>query len=373
MELLIRKVNILLILAVYISKDTIFAQIIEDTGSLELVAILHRHGDRAPLHFYKNDPYKDEKKYWPNGLGQLTNEGKRKLYNLGKVFREEYKTFIPKYSAQAVRVNSSDMDRAHMSAAALLAGMFPPEGNQIWNDQLIWQPIPIHSVPNTQDKILAPLAPCPRFWAEHKKVLSLLSKLETPKDKKMYKYLTKYTGQNITSVCEALSIYDTLLVEERNGFILPQWTKNVYPYRLLEKASICPSTFTWNNIMKRIFGGPMVKEIVHQFQEKSEGRIKDMKLFLYSAHDTTIISLFRALNFKNYLLPDYGASIIFELHKKNNKYYVKMFYAHSAEIVPYEVEIPKCIVPCPLHKLSHITQYVRSVNWDTQCFEQKDD
>lgn len=50
-----------------------------------------------------------------------------------------------------------------------------------------------------------------------------------------------------------------------------------------------------------------------------------------------------------------------------------MFYAHSAEIVPYEVEIPKCIVPCPLHKLSHITQYVRSVNWDTQCFEQKDD
>lgn len=40
MELLIRKVNILLILAVYISKDTIFAQIIEDTGSLELVAIV---------------------------------------------------------------------------------------------------------------------------------------------------------------------------------------------------------------------------------------------------------------------------------------------------------------------------------------------
>lgn len=73
---------------------------------------------------------------------------------MGKVFREEYKTFIPKYSAQAVRVNSSDMDRAHMSAAALLAGMFPPEGNQIWNDQLIWQPIPIHSVPNTQDKVL---------------------------------------------------------------------------------------------------------------------------------------------------------------------------------------------------------------------------
>lgn len=76
------------------------------------------------------------------------------LFNLGKLFRKEYESFIDKYSVKAVRVNSSDYDRTHMSAQCLVAGWFPPSGDELWNEELIWQPVPIHSVPTNNDKVI---------------------------------------------------------------------------------------------------------------------------------------------------------------------------------------------------------------------------
>ena len=34
-----------------------------------------------------------------------------------------------------------------MSATTNLAGLYPPEGDEVWDDQLLWQPIPVYTVP----------------------------------------------------------------------------------------------------------------------------------------------------------------------------------------------------------------------------------
>jgi len=60
-----------------------------------------------------------------------------------------------KYSNEDIYIRSTSVDRALMSAAVNLAGLYAPIGDQKWNDKLgnLWQPIPIHSIPRDLDKV----------------------------------------------------------------------------------------------------------------------------------------------------------------------------------------------------------------------------
>jgi len=40
-----------------------------------------------------------------------------------------------------------------MSAEANLAGLFPPNGSEVFNPNLKWQPIPVHTVPANEEKV----------------------------------------------------------------------------------------------------------------------------------------------------------------------------------------------------------------------------
>jgi len=50
-----------------------------------------------------------------------------------------------------VHVQSTDYDRTLMSAYSNLAGLFPPAQSQVWNNDLPWQPIPVHTEPIDSD------------------------------------------------------------------------------------------------------------------------------------------------------------------------------------------------------------------------------
>ena len=40
-----------------------------------------------------------------------------------------------------------------MSAMTNLAALFSPEGISVWNPSLPWQPIPVHTVPISEDRV----------------------------------------------------------------------------------------------------------------------------------------------------------------------------------------------------------------------------
>ena len=57
------------------------------------------------------------------------------------------------YVTVQVHVRSTEWDRTLMSAYCNLAGLFPPQGSQVWNEKLLWQPIPVHTVPKDLDSV----------------------------------------------------------------------------------------------------------------------------------------------------------------------------------------------------------------------------
>nr|CAD7461155.1 unnamed protein product [Timema tahoe] len=61
--------------------------------------------------------------------------------------------------------------------------------------------------------------------------------------------------------------------------------------------------------------GPLVGDIAQHMADKRTGALAaNQKLFLYSAHDLTIVNVWRALGMTEMLKPESGAALIFELH-----------------------------------------------------------
>lgn len=50
-------------------------------------------------------------------------------------------------------IRSTDYDRTLMSAEANLAGLYPPEKQQMFNPNISWQPIPVHTVPESGEMV----------------------------------------------------------------------------------------------------------------------------------------------------------------------------------------------------------------------------
>lgn len=70
--------------------------------------------------------------------------GRQQLFNVGRNLNNRYNSlFNGRYKQEDIYVKSTLTPRTYMSVAILLAGMFPPSGDEIWNPELIWQPIPI--------------------------------------------------------------------------------------------------------------------------------------------------------------------------------------------------------------------------------------
>lgn len=115
-------------------------------------------------------------------------------------------------------------------------------------------------------------------------------------------------------------MWDVLLVEHSNNLTLPAWTEAIFPERLRAIAEMGLLVPLQTPYMRLQRGGPMISRIVGQMREKQNGIAPNRSLYIYSAHDSTLLSIIRLLNLTDQTtgIPSYGATLAFELHCAEN-------------------------------------------------------
>ncbi|XP_030621788.1 lysosomal acid phosphatase [Chanos chanos] len=361
-------VSLLTCLLLFVVSDTTFGK-----RELKLVTVLYRHGDRSPVKAYPKDPYQENA--WPQGFGQLSQEGMRQHFELGKMLRERYKGFLSEtYNRSEISVRSTDYDRTLMSAESNLAGLYPPHGSQVFDPSLKWQPIPVHTVPQEDERLLSfPLDGCPRYKAlmnETEYTGIFLNMTETYKD--FLEMVRNETGLENASIESIWSVHDTLFCESKHNMTLPKWVTSEVTKKLgiLKNFGFQIMFGVYKREEKcRLQGGLLLDQILKNMSAVAKPDCQGpLKMIVYSAHDTTVVALQEALNVFNGLQPPYASCHIFELYKEENgSFSVAMFYRNDSTRDPYQLTLPGCELYCPLQDFITLTKSVIPVDWEKEC------
>jgi len=329
---------------------------------------VYRHGDRSPTHIYPNDPYKED--VWPQGMGMLTQKGMRGEYDLGKFLKKryvkEYKLLNATYLHREIYIRSTDIERTLMSAQTQLNGLYPPKGHQIWRDNLDWQPIGIHVVPLKEDYLLAVFSyPCPRYFK-----IQAAGKMEpgyiemTARYKDLLTYVSENSGEEI-DVSTMYKIRDPLICEKSHNMKLPDWVLNGTTYEDIGKVSDYGMGWNFNTREKaRLTGGALVGRMIENMKlhpslpKRSETKEPVRKVYLYSAHDTTLSAFMSALRVFEGISPDYSSAVMVELFQLENlDLEVRVMYRFGQND-PRALILPGCEEFCPMDKFIRLTHDV---------------
>ncbi|XP_072386593.1 uncharacterized protein [Diabrotica undecimpunctata] len=347
---------------------------VDDTDTLLLVNALFRHGnrtvERTQYERYPNDPYKDLD-YFPTGIGQLTKNGKKRAFQIGRRLRRRYRQFLGDvFYPEMVEAQSTNMNRTKMTLELVLAGLFPPnKDDEISRDLRGWQPIPFNYLPLAQDPALMGYF-CPKFKPEYKKVLqSPNNKLVFRRNKKIFKYISDNTGVNVTDFEAVNRVYLGFQAKEDLGLKLPDWTKSIYPEPMDELSAKYYYQLTGTTELKKMFAGNFLQQVLENIKRKmaaNDGKF-GKKIYLYSAHEFNVAALLASLGVYNNHTPNYGSYVLIELHVKGGVPGIKLFWDNWDDKGPRLLKLSGCQTLCPLTKFVELISKILPEEGKTEC------
>ncbi|XP_076390516.1 prostatic acid phosphatase isoform X1 [Megachile rotundata] len=342
----------------------------EKSNSLRLVTVVMRHGDRAPQDTYPNDPYLNNTME-PYGWGQLTNEGRRNQYNQGLFLRKRYGHFLgPTYSPNIFYLQCTAVDRTKMSAMLEAAALWKPTKQQSFKPDLPWQPVTLFYQPRSEDTLMLIWDTCPKYTKLRQTINNLPEVQQVQEDnKQLYEELTNLTGMAISTPGDVGSLYSTLTAEKHMKLILPEWTNDYYPDKMLPLMLYDLQLNVYNDPLKRLKGGPFLKKIVTDMLAKKENTLEpeERKMFMYIGHDSSIVSLLDVMQVWNNQVPNYNIMTMIELHEDCHGWNVQVLLRNTTEREPYRLTIPGCTTICPLEKFIQLLKPMIPDNWEEEC------
>lgn len=341
-----------------------------DDLRLELVQVLFRHGERAPLakEMYPNDPY-NASDYEPWGVAQLTNVGRMREYRIGQMLRERYDKFLGDiYRPQDIYGRSTDIDRTKMSLQLVLAGLYPPAEAQSWNPKLPWLAIPTHYAPESVDILLRPQA-CPVYeeaLEEIRKTKEVSKKATAFQD--VLQYLTVKTGMEVSTLSAAYEIFNLLTAQKNMNLTLPEWCTNEIYAKMEDIVALEYEIRSYTTKLKRLNGGMLIKQFIENMDITGE-RKNPRKMYLYSGHEVNVAAYTRAHGFKDPRLPAYGSAVIVEkLRNAQGKLFVRMFLWTGVTEELKVLKLKYCDEICPIESYLKIVEDIIPSDEDKNCY-----
>ncbi|CAH0561808.1 unnamed protein product [Brassicogethes aeneus] len=338
-----------------------FFSVNSEKSAIKQLHIFFRHGERNPTHLYKNDPYINHT--WSGGLGGLTNRGKYQIFYLGQQLKKHYKSFLPKYYyADNVTCLSSYSDRCKMSAQLLNAGLFPPIDEQIWNSELLWQPVPIKYIPRNDDNLIVMRKQCKVYDKAYSDMLNL-EEVKNLTKTKIFDDVRKYTGEEIKTLEDMEFIFNTLDIEQVQNLTLPSWATIEILKEMKKIAAKNLALYTETKLMKRLKGGVFVKRVLDSMKNCINNK-KQPTINLYAGHDVSLVHILRTLDLVDTIKPGFGATLIMELHEDST---LKVFYMDSYNDVMQEQIFKSCAKSCSINDFENIYHGVLPLDWEKEC------
>lgn len=186
---------------------------------------------------------------------------------------------------------------------------------------------------------------------------------------------------------------------------MPEWAEEalLHNQTLEFLTSVFYEAFSHTNEMKKIRGGFLIKEILERSKNKTLSFLNpDRLLWIYSAHDLTIVNILNTLNLYDQVIekmsntihclciyskkskilmlilliviqmhiPPFASSLYFELYKRGTEYFIQLFYRRAQTETFPPLKIPNCDIMCPLeqfYKLYYDVLPTDSEDYDTLC------
>lgn len=305
-----------------------------------------RHGDRTATINIPNAPHE-----WREGLGQLTAEGMHQLCELGNQFRIKYidqQHLLPShYVAKSLFVRSTNYDRTLMSANAFLNCLYPPHtGPKILSGEFALpegiQPIPIHTVENSQDELLLNSS---AHRAEFAKLLERNVYAQShwiEKEKLMEMKLQKWsiaTGYPLNKLQDIMHLGDALYIYQLYQLSYPPALSKMDVDEMIALAEWVVvervKPYVIGEFIAKAFWAELKRRINEQTTNPSS-----LKSIIYFAHDTTILGFFSALHIPLNNIPPYAADLRFELLEDAQKtHWIRVSYNGKNQKLPHCYEL----------------------------------
>lgn len=292
---------------------------------------------------------------------------------MGRWLRNRYGDFLPiQYNENDIYIRSSDVDRTLMSAEANLAGLYPPKDKQVWDNQIPWQPIPVHTRPEKEDYLIAMKKTCPKYdllkdeLLKSKQFIDLNYKYRT-----LINYVSQHSGATITGFETLEYVYNTLFIENVNNLTLPDWTKSVFPDKLQPVAAFSFAIPCYTVELARLKTGPFFDELqknIFNVTDSIKHQKHPRKVWMYSGHDTTIANILQALKLFEYHNPPYSSTILFEVRTRGaGQFYLNIYYKNSSEPRPMTLE--GCDFDCPIEDFVRLLEPItlNVERWNKEC------